>query len=194
LTQIVERGTGATAIDKGEPEGGQQTLGEIQILVGKAGERATAMAKFYRASWYKLAVKWAALLEANPPKKIDLSKTGRSGRAYQKRVFRNDWKSESGYEPEVRSSSEQEQNEVKSIQKWQFILQQFPNNAALRQIAQKRELELVDLTPEELKQVEDDEKKQAEMAQAQAMAQGQPQPQQPNPQLAQQVQGMMAQL
>ncbi len=181
LTQVVERGTGATAIDKGQPEQGQQTLGEVQILVGKAGERATAMAKFYRLAWYELAVKWAAMLDANPPKQLKLYKTGRSGKMYEKRVFKNDWKSQAGYEPVVRSSSEQEASDVKAVQKWQFVLQQFPNNSALRQIAQKRELELLDLTPEELKQVEEAEKKAEEMAQQQAMMSMQPQPQ-PQPQ------------
>ena len=38
-----------------------------------------------------------------------------------------------------------------------FILSQFPNNPVLRKIAQKRMLESVDLTPEELKQVEEAE-------------------------------------
>ena len=76
---------------------------------------------------------------------------------YQKRVFTGDWKSEVGYEPLVQSSSEREQNDTKSIQKFMFILSQFPNNMALRKIAQKRELEILDLTPEELKQVEEAE-------------------------------------
>ena len=41
-----------------------------------------------------------------------------------------------------------------------FILTQFPTNTALRKIAQQRMLEMVDLTPEELKQVEDAEEQQ----------------------------------
>lgn len=36
-------------------------------------------------------------------------------------------------------------------------MSQFPNNTALRKIAQKRELEMLDLTPEELRQVEEAE-------------------------------------
>lgn len=166
LTQIVERGTGATAIEKGTPEGGNQTLGEVQILVGKAGERATAMTKFYRLSWYNLAWKWDKMMQANAPAFMKLYKAGRSGKLYPKMVYRDDWVSEAGYLPEVRSTSEQEISDTKSIQKWLFVLQQFPNNPVLRQIAQKRELELLDLTPDELKQVQDAEKAQqnAEMA------------------------------
>lgn len=173
LTQIVERGSGATAIDKGVPESGTQTLGEVEILVGKAGERATAMTKFYRLSWYELAVKWDRMLTANAPKFFKLYKQARSGKIYPKTVFKKDWLSEAGYEPIVRSTSEQEMNDTKSIQKWLFVLQQFPNNPALKQIAQKRELELLDLTPEELRQVEEAEK-QSQVQQASPEAQVDP--------------------
>lgn len=162
VINMVERGTGATAIEKGQSEGGQQTLGEINVLVGKAQERTTAMAKFYRLAWYSYAKKWDGLMQANAPKYMKLYKQGRSGKMYEKRIFTNDWKS--SYEPIVRSTSEQESNEMKSIQKFQFVMSQFPNNTALRKIAQKRELEILDLTPEELKQVEEAEDKANEMA------------------------------
>ena len=157
LTQIAERGSGATAISKGEPEKGTQTLGEVQILVGKAAERTIGMAKFYRLAWNEYAQKWDKMMHANAPKFIKLSKTGRSGKTYFKRVYAGDWKSDIGYKATVRSSSEQEQESIKSIQKFMFILAQFPNNQVLKKIAQKRMLEVVDLTPEELKQVEDAE-------------------------------------
>lgn len=171
LTAIVERATGATAIEKGQPEAGQQTLGEVQILVGKAQERATAMTKFYRMAWYELALKWCKLFDANAPKTIYLFKIGANDKVYPKTVFKSDWQSEAGYEPQINSTSEQEQNEIKSIQKWIFILGQFPNNAVLREIAQKRELELLDLTPQELKQVNEAEKKMQEQAQMQSLPQ-----------------------
>lgn len=87
---------------------------------------------------------------------------------YTKKAYASDWQSKDGYEPSVTSSSEQEQNEVKAVQKWQFVLGSHPNNMTLRRIALKRELELLDLSPEELKQVEEDEKKQIDQAQQQA--------------------------
>ena len=160
ITQIAERGSGATAIEKGEPEKGTQTLGEVEILVGKAMERTVGMAKFYRMAWDEFARKWDMMMHANAPRFIKLSKTGRSGKTYFKRVYAGDWKSDIGYKPMVRSSSEQEQETTKGLQKFIFILSQFPNNPALRRIAQKRMLESVDLTPEELRQVEDAESQQ----------------------------------
>lgn len=157
ITNIVERATAATAIEKGQPEKGTQTLGEVQILVGKASERTVAMAKFYRLAWYRRAWKWNKMMEANAPKFLKLYKQSRSGKVYPKRVYAGDWLSDAGYEPIVRSTSEQEQETTKGLQKFTFVLQQFPNNVALRKIAQKRMLEMVDLTPEELKQVQDAE-------------------------------------
>jgi len=156
LTTIVERATGATALEKGESEGGQQTLGEVEILVGKSVERAIGFAKFYRIAWYETCVKWSKIMHANKPRIIELYKVGGTGKVYTKRAYAADWNSKVGYEPQVTSSSEQEQNEIKSIQKWQFIMQQHPENMVLRKVALKRELELLDLTPEEQKQITDE--------------------------------------
>lgn len=164
LTTIVERGSGTTAIDKGQAESGTQTLGEVQILVGKAQERATAMTKFYRRANYELAWKWDKLMHANAPKFLKLYKQGTDGKIYPKTVFAGDWVSEIGYKPIVRSTSEQEQEGVKTIQKWMFIAQQFPNNPVIREISQKRMLESVDATPEELRQVKEAEEKLQEQA------------------------------
>ena len=168
LTQIVERGSGATAVDKGQIEQGKNTLGEVEIAVGKSMERTTAMAKFYRLGWYEYSWKWAEIMNANPPKITKLTKKGRSGKVYPKSIYRTDWKSEAGYEPIVRSTSEQESEQQKGIQKFMFVQSQYPNNLALRKISQKRSLELLDLSPDELKQVED-----AEDQAQQMMPQGQ---------------------
>ena len=176
LVGVVERGSGATAIEKGTPETGEQTLGEVRILVGRASERAKTMAKFYNASWYRTAKKWDAIMQANNFPKMTLFKTGINGKVYDKTVFSKDWQSEAGYEPEVASSSEQEADEVNAIQKFSYVLQQFPNNTALRKIAQQRQLKLLDLSPSELKLIEDAETSAEQTMGQQAMA-GQPNPQ-----------------
>lgn len=166
LTNIIERGTGATGIDKGTAEQGTQTLGEIKILVGKSNERSTAMAKFFRLAWYERACKWDKLMHANPPKMKKLHKISKSGKAYPKTVFKGDWISEAGYEPIVESSSERESEDTKAIQRFMFVQTQFPNNLALKKIAMKRELKILDLSSDELRQVEEGEK----AAEAAAMA------------------------
>jgi len=170
LTNIVERGTGATALEKGQPENGAQTLGEVQILVGKATERSKTMAKFYHESWYRLCKKWDAMMQANSFPKFNLYKTGQDGTMYEKVVYNSEWKSKAGYEPTVASSSEQESDEIKSIQKFATVQQQFPNNGALRKIFQQRELKLLDLSAAELKEVQEEETKMMELQKQQMQA------------------------
>ena len=187
LTQIVERGSGVTALQKGQAEAGTQTLGEVEILLGQATERVTAMAKFYRLSWEEYAEKWYGLLEANAPKIMKLYKQGKSGKLYEKKIMAGDWKSEFGYKAMVSSSSEQEQNDVKTMQKWMFVTSKHPNNVALQKLGMKRELELLDVTPEEQKQVEE-----AEVQQMPTAAPMQSSPEEA--QLGQQIQQSLGQL
>lgn len=174
ITSIIERGSGAVAIDKGVAEAGTQTLGEIQILVGKAQERSVSMQKFYRGSWYELAKKWANLMHANPPKNMKLYRTGESGKLYEKKVTPSDWKSVAGYEPIVSSTSEQEASDLKSVQKFMAVVAQFPDNPELKKIAQKRQLELLDFTPDELKRVQEAEELLAKQKEQSMMAQASP--------------------
>lgn len=160
LIHMVERGTGATAIEKGEQDSNARTtLGEVQLLAGKASERAKTMSKFYKASWYKLAKKWDKMMQANRFPKMTLYKTGIDGKVYEKVVYSADWKSKAGYEPLVESSSEQEADDIKTIQKFGFVIAQNPANMALKRIAQKRQLKVLDLTAPELKEVEEEELK-----------------------------------
>jgi len=175
ITKLVERGTSATAIEKGVSERKQITLGEVETLVGKAMERTLAMAKFYRRSWYDLAIKWHALMDANSGKKRMLYKTSASGQVWPKTVFPKDWKSEAGYRPIVRSTSEQEEEKTKGIQRFMFIKGMFPGNPALDRIIQQRSLELVDLTPAEIREVEQGQQEveqQQQQLQAQQAAEG----------------------
>lgn len=171
LTKMVERGTAATAIDKGTPEQQDMTLGEVKILVGNAMERTLGMAKFYRRAWKELAMKWYRMMDANDSKKRNLVKISSKGRVWPKDVFPSDWKSKAGFFSLVRSSSEQDFEKTKGIQRFDFLMQKFPENAALKRIAQKRMLGLLDLSPEEVREVADDEKKRLDEQERQAEAQ-----------------------
>lgn len=183
LVAMVERGTGATAIEKGETEQGVQTLGEIQLLAGKATERAKTMSKFYRISWYRLAKKWDMMMQANSFPKTTLYKTGLDGKVFTKVVYNSDWKSKPGYEPVVASSSEQEADDTKSMQKFGYVATLFPNNPAIQKIMQERALRLLDLTAAELQEVEEAQNTAQEAPPAAPQQPQQPaQPQQPQAQ------------
>ena len=76
-----------------------------------------------------------------------------------KTIYASDWKSTAGYEPVLSSSSEQEEEKTKGLQRMMFVKSQFPMNKALNRILMKRELEILDLTPDELREVEEEQKK-----------------------------------
>ena len=171
IIRIVERSTAATAIDKGVSEKKQSTLGEVEILVGKAMERTVAMAKFYRRSWYELSIKWYALMDANQKGARKLYRLSTNGKMWPRTVTRKDWVSEEGFKPTVSSSSEQEEEKTAAINRFMFVRQQFPNNKALDEIAQKRSLEVLELTPAELRAVEAEQEKADKITQEQAVAQ-----------------------
>lgn len=163
LTNMIERATGATATEKGEMESKQVRVAEIEMAVGKAMERTLSMAKFYRRGWYDTANKWLKIKEANGGEKTTLHKLGSDGAMYAKDISSKDWKSEKGYKPIVRSTSEQENESIKALQKWMFARQQFPQNMALQKISQRRILDVLNLTPEEMRQIEEAENQQPQM-------------------------------
>jgi hypothetical protein len=183
LTKLVERGTSATATSKGVSEKQQTTLGEINLMLSQAKEKARAMAKFYQRSYKELGMKYWQMLEANDKGTKMLYKTSSKGKVFPKEIKPADWISKEGYRVEVNSSSEQESSTVASVQKWAYIKGQFPDNPVVAKIAARRTLELVDLTPEELREIEEYEKSKAMMPQ-QPVVQQQPAQMGQQPQLA----------
>jgi len=160
LIKLVERATAATAIEKGVSEKGQITLGEVEQLTAKATQRIVSMAKFYRRAWKEFAWKWRMIREANASDKtpLKLYKKNYRGSYYEKEVFKKDWYSKSGYKERVMSSSEQETEKATGLNKLMIIKNQYPDSAAIQKMVKKRMLEIFDLTPDEMKEIEEEEK------------------------------------
>jgi len=167
IIKLIERGTSATSIEKGVSERKQITLGEVETLVGKAMERTASMAKFYRRSWEELAVKWNAMVLANEKGVRNLYKISADGKLWPRTVTPKDWKSKEGYRAKVHSKAEQDEKRAQTVQLFSFVKSQHPFNKALSEISMKRELELLNLSPEELRQIESDEEEAEEKRQQQ---------------------------
>jgi len=179
LIKLVEKGTGATSLEKGVSEKGTITLGEVEMMAGKSIEKMVSMAKFYRRSRKELAWKWYKIREANTAdnEEIMLYKTTSKGKIMGKSVLGKDWKSKFGYKTIAKSTSEQESEKMQGVQKWQFIKGAFPDNPIVQKIAQRRMLEIGDLTPDELREIKDFEDKKVEAPMQPTMPQqAQPQP------------------
>jgi hypothetical protein len=175
LTKIVERATAATAIEKGVGEEGQMTLGEVETLVAKASERIMTISKFYRRAWKEFAWKWRKIMEANASDDdaITLYKAGPDGNYYEKAVYKKDWFSEKGFREKIISKSEKEADDTATLNKILYIKGQIPNNAAFSRIAEKRMLDMIDLSPEEMEEVKQESQK-MKMNQAMSMQTEQP--------------------
>ncbi len=160
LIKLVERATAATAIEKGVGEKKQITLGEVEQLAAKSAERIISMAKFYRRAWKEFAWKWRMIREENASDKtpLKLYKKTYRGNYFEKVVYKKDWYSKAGYKERVMSSSEQETEKAGGLNKLVMIKNQFPDNIAIQKLARKRMLEILDLTPDEMKEIEEGEK------------------------------------
>lgn len=157
---LAETATAATATQKGDQEPGSITLGEIEIITANANQRISSIAKFYRLARKELGEKFCELVLNNPDK---ISATTLHKKSYKGNWFAADFShdkiaSEKGYNVTVVSSAEREQKTLEAIQKLKAVAQDFPNNMPLKQILQKKELDLLDISPEEIKSVLDFEK------------------------------------
>jgi len=104
------------------------------------------------------------MLEANVPagKKITLYKKGTDGRFKENEVTKADWQSAKGYEVNITSKQQRLIEVTDEIQRLKVVQQEYPNNQALRKATQKRMIGLVDLTPQEINEIEEEEAKNIE--------------------------------
>lgn len=152
---MVERATASTATEKGAETKGDVTLGEVKLMLANSNQRITSIAKFYRLARIELGTKWYKFVMANDKwiKPVELYKKSAKGKYFKEEVKTTDWKDEAGYVCKVVSSSERDQKNIEQVQKMQAVSNMFPQNVPLKNILKKRALDLVDLSPEEIKEV-----------------------------------------
>lgn len=164
LVRLVERATAATAIEKGITEKKQITLGEVEALISKASERIVSIAKFYRRSWKEFAWKWRKMTEANAkPFKIYKKELGGSG--YREKEYSpKDWISIKGYRERVTTRAEQDKEKAEELQELKFLREWYPEDPVISKIVKKRVIERLNLPPEDMREIEEMEKKMTETA------------------------------
>jgi hypothetical protein len=187
VQRVVESATAATAATKGDTEQNKVTLGEVELAVSAAKERISSIAKFYMLAQKEKGDKWAKLMNANSDKleAVKLYKKSHKGNFFEKTVSGKDYKSDSGYNCRVVSSTEREKESLQTIQKLNAVKAQFPNNPIMGKIYGKKILEFAKLNPDEIKEVLEFEEQQMQMmAQGGMPPDGQPTPQLTPPQNA----------
>jgi hypothetical protein len=168
IKERIEGSTSTTAIAKGEEADGSgaQTLGEIQLLAQKAEAIAKGSSDDHKQYWQDIGDKFAKLVHANAESMnpVTLHKKNFKGEYYKKTLKLVAVKSDAGYKCKVSSKADKEADSLKQIQKLQIGVAQFPGNAPLQTIYQKKVLDWMGLQPEEAKEVMDFQAQMAQMA------------------------------
>lgn len=183
VTEMVEKATGATATQQGVETANQRTLGEVQLAQGEAKARTQGMSKFYTDAWKKRAMKFLKLIEAAADK-LDAVKIYKEGKntsdIYEREISPKDWMTKAGYRVKVWSQDEKKANDTDTLNKINNAVLFMPDNPKLREVQQRKLLELADLKPEEITAIMEYEKAKQEMiANGQMLPPMLPQPGQP---------------
>ena len=177
LTQIAEKETASTDIEKGIIDNAKQTLGEVQIAVAKTRERTSSMSPYFNNNWERIAQKWYQITVANMGKqKETLYKKAPNDKMVGREITVEDIKSKRGYKIIVQNNNQRLIDIENGLNKLFAIKKEFPNNIPMNKAIQKRALKIVDLSPEEEQEILDFENSQQKLAMDQASKQNQPQP------------------
>lgn len=157
IKEMVQNATASTAPAEGDSEAGDQTLGEIQILLKQANDRIQASSPFYKQYWLDIGEKFAALVNANADMLEDttLHKKSPSGKYWKKNLKASEMTSKEGYKCKVSSKADTEADSLKAINKLQTAKIEFAGNLPFEAIYQKRLLDWTGVSPEEEKEILD---------------------------------------
>jgi len=153
LKDLIQSSVAQTPTERGIQEKGTTTLGEVQLSLQQSTGRNEVVAKNYRRAWKQSGYIFYKLFEANSSGVITLYKKGGDGNFYAKEITKSDWINPEGYECKVVLKNEKTSNDDLDIKKAQFVIQSFPNNPTAQQIAQRKLLETLDYTSDEIEQI-----------------------------------------
>ena len=170
VVRMAEKASAATAITQGVSEEREITLGEVKILAGNAMDRIQSMSLFYQKDWLKVGEKYIKLLEAigDDLEGVKLFKKGYRGNMFSKQIDSKSWQTESGYSVEVISQKDKTERDLEQVQKLQAVKAFFPDNQAMKLVFDKKMLDVANLTPDEVRQILDEEKQKQEQLLTQA--------------------------
>jgi len=166
VVEMVEKSTGATSTQQGVQTDRQVTLGEVQLAQGEAKARVQGMSKFYTAAWEQRARKFLKLIEAASDQldAVEIYKKGKnSNDLYTREISPPDWMTKSGYTVKVWNQDEKKANDTDNLTKLNAVMLNMPDNAKLREVYQRKLLEFADLTPDEITDIMEFEKKKLTM-------------------------------
>ena len=172
VIQLTEKATGATATQQGVQTDRQITLGEVQLALGEAKERIKGMSKFYTPAWKARGEMFLKLCEAGADKldAIQIYKKGKNTNdLYTREISPKDWQTKAGYLCKVWSQEDKDTRDTNDLQKMNAIVANIPGNQKLMDVYKRKLLEFGDLTPQEINDIMEEERRKAEMLASGAM-------------------------
>jgi hypothetical protein len=164
LKNLIQSSVAQTPTERGDAENGASTLGEVQLMFQQSQGRNEVVAKQYRRAWKDSGEIFYELMKHNSSGVITLYKKGQDG-VYSKDVTTSDWVRPKGYDCKIVLKAEQEKTSNQDMQRLSYVKQSFQNNPVAQKIARKKELELLDWSPDEIKEVISFEENQGQQSQ-----------------------------
>ena len=181
VIQISEKASGATATQQGVQTERKITLGEVELALNEAKERVKGMSKFYTPAWKQRSEIFLKLIEGRPDllDAVKIYKKGRNTRdIFSREIDPKDWMTKLGYRTRVWSQDEKNAQDTETLNKLNAVKSVMPDNPKLAEVYNRKLLEFVDLSPEEINDImEFEEQKREMMAANPLLGAGQPSPQ-----------------
>jgi len=170
LKDLIQSSVAQTPTERGVSQPGGATLGEIQLQFQQSQGRNEVVSKNYRRAWKESGTLFYELLNSNSSGALTLYKKGGDGAYQSKEILPSTWQNPEGYVCSVVLKEEQDKNNDFDLKKLAYIKQSFQTNPVAIQLAQKKELELLDWSQDDIDAVMEYQ------AQPQQQPQQQPQP------------------
>jgi len=149
LKDMIQSSVAQTAIERGEKQPGEQTLGQVQLSLQNSQGRNSVVSKNYRRAWKELGKLYYDLLKNNNIISVTLFKKGEDDNYQSKNVFSTDYITPQGYEVKVEVEAEANMADDFDLKKIAYIKNSFANNPKALMAAKQKELEVVNLFNEE---------------------------------------------
>ena len=152
LKDLIQSSVAQTPTERGEQTKSRTTLGEIQLNLQQSGQRNTVTSKNYRRAWEEVGEIFYELMSNNSRGTITLYKKGSNGDLYKKDISPSDWIMPEGYNCKVTIKSEKDALDQYELQKAQYVIASFQDNPVARNIAKRKQLEMMGWDSDEIEQ------------------------------------------
>jgi hypothetical protein len=153
LKNLIQSSVAQTPTERGVKEAGEQTLGQVKLQLAGSKGMNQVVSKNYRNAWKELGNLFYDILKENSKGSMKIWKKAPNGDYVSKDIFPSEWKTPNGYEVIVKIDAEANAEDDFDLKKIQYIKNSFMNNPVAIKIAKKKELELLNWTPQEIEAV-----------------------------------------